>query len=331
MTLIAPTPLRTPKIGYPMPISNQADAEARRGLVFGIAAYGLWGLIPLYFKSIVHVGPWEVLAQRVLWSAVLLTAIVAFTGRLAELARLLRQSHLMCRLVASTLLIAANWLTYIYAVSSNQVLEASLGYFITPLVNVLLGCLVLHERLRPLQLVGLAIAASGVLAMFVMGGGVPWIALAIAASFALYGLVRKTLPVDGLLALAMETLLLLPAAAAFIAYDHLWAQGAWGRFGLSTDLLMALSGPVTALPLLCFGAAARRLKMTTLGFLQYLAPTIQLILAVLLFGEAFKRVQMVGFGCAWLAVAIYTADSLLLCCTASATELAAEPAAAEPS
>ncbi len=160
----------------------------------------------------------------------------------------------------------------------------------------------------------------------------PWIALSLAGSFALYGLVRKTLPVDGLLALATETLLLLPAAAGFIAYDYLWAEGAWGRFGLNTDLLLALSGPVTAVPLLCFGAAARRLRMTTLGFLQYLAPTIQLLLAVVLFGEAFRLVQMVGFGCAWIAVAIYTVDSLAMLHKqhSQVEELAAEPAA-EPS
>ena len=238
----------------------------------------------------------------------------------------------MRRLAASTLLIAVNWLTYIYAVSSDQVLEASLGYFVTPLVNVLLGCLVLGERLRPLQLVGITIAACGVVAMVVLGGGVPWIALALAGTFALYGLVRKTLPVDGLLALAMETLLLMPAAVGYIAYDHLLATGAWGQFGLSTDMLLALSGPVTALPLLCFGAAARRLRMTTLGFLQYLAPTIQLILAVLRFGESFRLIQMVAFGCAWLAVAIYTADSLAMLHKqhSKAAELAAEPAA-EPS
>ncbi len=315
-----------------MPLPTPADAESRRGLAFGIAAYGLWGLIPLYFKTIVHVGPCEVLAQRVLWSCLLLSALVALAGRGRELVRLVHERHIMGRLLASTLLIALNWLTYIYAVSSGQVLEASLGYFITPLVNVLLGCLVLHERLRRLQLAGLAIAAAGVLAMIVLGGGVPWIALALAGTFSLYGLARKTLPVDGLLALAMETLLLLPAAAGYIAYDHLLAQGAWGRFGLKTDLLLALSGPVTALPLLCFGAAARRLKMTTLGFLQYLAPTIQLILAVLLFGEAFTLIQMAGFGCAWLAVAIYTADSLILLHKhhSQAEELAAEPAA-EPS
>jgi chloramphenicol-sensitive protein RarD len=290
----------------------QDHPDSRRGLAYGIAAYGLWGLIPLYFKAIVHVGPYEVLAQRVFWSCVLLTTIIVLVGRIADLVHVFRQPHVMRSLAVSTTLIGVNWLIYIYAVSSNQVLEASLGYFMTPLVNVLLGCLVLHERLRPLQQLGIAVATCGVVVMMALGGGVPWIALVVAASFALYGLARKTLAVDGLLALAVETLLLLPLAIVYIAYDHLLGGKAVGRFGFETDLLLAASGPITAVPLLCFGAAARRLKLTTLGFLQYLAPTVQLLLAILIFGEPFALAQWASFGCAWLAVAIYTTDSLLL-------------------
>lgn len=283
------------------------SSTPQRGILLGTAAYASWGLFPLYFKAVASVAPVEVLAHRGLWSFVVLAGLVALLGRWAELRRELRSGKLLLMLAFSTLLIGANWLAFIYAVISGQVLQASLGYFINPLVSVLLGVVFLRERLRPYQMLSMALALVGVLVLAGLVGEVPWIALALAATFALYGLMRKIMPVDGLTSLTVETLAMAPIAAAYLAYlaasrpsaDHDWAM---------LGLLM-LSGPVTTVPLLFFGAAARRLRLSTLGILQYLTPTLQFLLAVVAFREPFSHAQIVSFACIWTAVGIYTADS----------------------
>jgi len=284
-----------------------SSTPSKHGILYGIAAYTSWGLFPLYFKAVAGVAPVEVLAHRALWSFAMLAVLVAFLGRWTELGRELRSGKLLAMLGLSTLLIAANWLVFIYAVTSGQVLQASLGYFINPLVNVLLGVVFLRERLRPYQTLSILLALVGVLVLAGFVGEVPWIALTLALTFASYGLMRKIMPVDGLVSLTVETLAMMPVALAYLVYLGTTRQGAGTSLG--TLGLLALSGPVTTVPLLFFGVAARRLRLSTLGIVQYVSPTLQFLLAVVAFGEPFSTAQIVSFGCIWTAIAIYTADS----------------------
>ncbi len=284
-----------------------SSTPAKHGIIYAIAAYGSWGLIPLYFKAVASVAPAEVLAHRALWSFAVLAVLVAFLGRWTELGRELRSGKLLVMLGLSTLFIAANWLVFIYAVVSGQVLQASLGYFINPLVNVLLGVVFLRERLRPYQTLSILLALAGVLVLAGFVGEVPWIALTLALTFGLYGLMRKIMPVDGLVSLTVETLAMTPVALAYLVYLAAARQGVGNSFG--TLGLLALSGPVTTIPLLFFGAAARQLRLSTMGILQYLSPTLQFLLAVVAFQEPFSTAQIVSSGCIWTAIGIYTADS----------------------
>ncbi|HTN76675.1 MAG TPA: EamA family transporter RarD [Pirellulaceae bacterium] len=283
---------------------------ARVGVFYGIAAYALWGIFPLYFAMLFKCGvtPWEVLANRIVWSCVLLAIIVTIQWRWDDLLAAVRNRRVLLTLIASTLLIATNWLTFLYAVSTEQVLQSSLGYFLTPLANVILGMAVFGERLRRGQLIGVALAAIGVTWMAVAEGELPWIALALALSFAFYGLCRKTVAVDSLLGLTIETMLLAPLALLYLLglrYTNTATDVSWDAFGL-----LVFSGLATALPLLFFASAARRLRFVTLGFLQYLGPTLQFVCAVLIFKEAFGPEKVISFAFIWAAVAIYSFDSL---------------------
>jgi chloramphenicol-sensitive protein RarD len=277
--------------------------------LLGLGAYGLWGIIPLYFRFLTHLPHWEVLAHRIFWAFLLLALVIVIRGRVPDIVRILRSPAVLTRLAASTLLIGLNWFTYIYAVFTAQILEASLGYFITPLVNVLLGVVFLGERLRPLQVISLVVAAVGVLNLALLGHGVPWIALTLACSFAVYGLIRKTVAADAMSGLFVETMLLAPPALVFLTVLQLGDRSITLTSGIGTIGLLALSGGVTTVPLLLFAAAARRLTMASLGFLQYLAPSLQFLLAVFLFGEPFAVTQLASFACIWTAVAIYSASS----------------------
>jgi chloramphenicol-sensitive protein RarD len=289
---------------------NQPNST-REGLFYGLAAYGFWGLVPLYFKAISQVPPAEVLAHRIVWSVVFLALLVGVGGRWRDLAGCFRSRAVLRTLLASTLLIAVNWFVFIYAVSTGRLIQASLGYFITPLVSVLLGLVFLRERLRPGQWLAVALAATGVVYQAVAAGQLPWIALALAGSFGVYGLLRKTVRVDGLIGLSVETLLLLPAALGFLGYEAARDGLAWGGGDWTMDLLLALSGVVTTVPLVCFAQAARRLRLSTLGFLQYLSPSLAFLLAVGVFREEFAAGQLVSFGCIWAGLAIYSVDSVL--------------------
>jgi chloramphenicol-sensitive protein RarD len=274
---------------------------SRTGLLCGLAAYGLWGLIPLYFKSVAGIAPLEVLAHRGLWSFVMLLLLSGWLGRV------LRHPRLLAMLSVTSLLIAVNWLTFIYAVVSRQLLQSSLGYFANPLVSVLLGVIFLRERLRPYQVASIALAATGVLVLAAMVGQVPWISLTLAFSFAFYGLLRKVMPVDGMVSLTVETGLMAPFSLAYLGW--LAAGDQFTGNTLPALGLLMLSGPVTTIPLLFFGAAARRLRLSTLGILQYVTPTGQFLLAVLAFGESFSMPQLLSFACIWTALAIYSAGA----------------------
>lgn len=282
-------------------------STTRAGLAYGVGAYVLWGAMPLYLRLLRHVPPVQVLAHRVLWSVLLLAVVVVLLRRLPAI-RAAANPRVLMTLTASALLIAINWLVYIWAVTHAHVLEASLGYFINPLVNVALGVLVLRERVRPVQMAAVAVAAAGVAAM-ALGGGALWISITLALSFGTYGLLRKVVAIDALGGLFLETLILAPLAAGVLLFAGYGGEAAFGRDG-TTDLLLAASGAITAAPLLLFAASARRLRYATVGLLQYIGPTLQFLQAVLLFGEPLRPVHFVTFGLIWTGCALYAWDSL---------------------
>jgi chloramphenicol-sensitive protein RarD len=288
----------------------EQSRSARWGVAYGLAAYAMWGVFPLYFHVIFARGvlPLEVLAHRVAWSCVLLLSIVTLQGRWPQLKVALKNRKVVLTLLISTILIATNWLTFLYAVSTQQVLQASLGYFLTPLANVVLGVSVLGERLRVLQLASVALAVVAVGILVYLGGELPWIALVLAITFALYGLCRKTVAVDSMLGLTIETGLLAPLAFLYLGGQYVAGQGT--ATTPMVWLLLILSGGATALPLLLFASAARRLRFVTIGFLQYVGPSIQFLVAVLILREPFTFDRVATFALIWIAVALYSADSV---------------------
>ncbi|WP_342657877.1 EamA family transporter RarD [Sphingomonas sp. NY01] len=283
-------------------------SPARTGLILGIGAYVTWGLLPLYLKLLAGVPAFQVVAHRILWSVALLLLVVLAMRRGAAI-RAAARGRTLLLLCGSAGLIAVNWLVYIWAVQHAHVLEASLGYFINPLVNVALGVAVLGERVRRGQAVAIGIAAVGVLLLAVSGGGALWISLTLAVTFGVYGLLRKVAAIDALGGLTVETLLLSPFAAIFIAQAQMAGTGAFGQ-SIRLDVLLVLAGAVTTAPLLMFAAAARRMRYATLGLLQYLAPTLQFLQAVLLFGETLKPVHIATFTLIWAGCALYAYDSV---------------------
>lgn len=280
------------------------------GLLCAATAYVLWGLFPLYFKLLLSVGPLEILMHRVLWSLVFLGAVLAVRRQWAWLGTVLTRPMVLAGFAASALLLAANWFLYIWAINHDRVIDASLGYFITPLVNVLLGYVLLRERLRVLQWAAVALAVAGVLWLAWQGGHPPWIGLALAGSFGTYGLLRKTAALGPLEGLSLEAMLLAPLALAYLLWLDHSGQNSFAAAGAGTRWLLAAAGPITAIPLLLFAAGARRIPLATLGLLQYIGPTIQLLLGVLLYHETFSGARLAGFAVVWSALVLYSADGL---------------------
>ena len=278
------------------------------GVVFAALAFTWWGLFPLYFRIVTSVPAGEVLAHRIVWCVLFVLALLGWRRQWAWLPQVLGAPKVLGAFAVSALLIAVNWMTYIWAVNNGHVVDASLGYFITPLVNVLLGTTLLHERLRRTQWAALTLAAIGVAWLTVQAGHPPWIALALAISFGSYGLLRKVAVLGALEGLTLETLLLAPLALAALAFAWQRGTGSFPAPDWATNLWLIALGPITAVPLLLFAAGARRVSMTTLGLLQYIGPTIQFGLGVWVFHEPFESQRLLGFGCIWLALAIYTAD-----------------------
>ncbi len=275
-------------------------------MLYGVLAFGSWGLMPLYWRPLHGTGALEILCHRIVWSFVFVTAMLAVRRRMPELLATLKDFKKLRLLILSASLIAVNWGIFIWAVNSNYVLESSLGYFINPLMNVTLGTLVLKERLAPLKRVALGFATAGVLVLTLWIGTFPWVALSLATTFALYGLIRKLAPVDSLLGLSLESTLLVPVALAFLLHLEHLGGGAFLDQGPTTTLLLLGAGPVTALPLLWFAHAARRLDLSTVGILQYLAPTGQFLVAVFVNGEAFTPAHQLGFALIWFGLGVYT-------------------------
>lgn len=288
-----------------------ATADLRRGYILGLSAYVIWGLFPLYFKAIQAVPPLEIIVHRALWSAVFGALLLLVWKHPGWLRELIDHPRRFAVLAISGSLIAGNWLVYVWAVNNGRMLEASLGYYINPLVNVLLGLLILGERLRRLQWVAVGLAAAGVAQQLWQVGSLPWVSLALALSFAAYGLIRKKAPVAALPGLVVETWLLLPLAIGWILL-HPAAMSNQPAFWTTTEALWLMAaGPVTLIPLVCFNAAARHLPYTTLGFLQYVAPTLVLLLAVFVFDEHFDPSKMVAFLFIWAGLAVYSVDAWL--------------------
>lgn len=291
-------------------VSQLSDSEARLGVVYAVAAYVWWGLCPIYFKVLAHVPALQILCHRILWSLLLLGGLLAWQRRWHDVRLVTRDRATLLRLAATTVLIANNWGVFIWAVAHGELLQASFGYFINPLVNVLLGVVFLHERLRRMQTAGVLLAAVGVGYLISVYGSVPWVALVLAFSFGFYGLLRKTMRADALVGLSVETALLAPLALTYLVFADVQGTGAFLRQSRALDALLAAAGVITAVPLLWFAAGARRLRYSTIGFIQYLAPTGQFLLAVLAFGEPFTRHHLISFVCIWIALALYSFDTL---------------------
>jgi chloramphenicol-sensitive protein RarD len=290
-------------------VTQTPQARTRGGLLLGLGAYALWGVLPLYFKAVANVRPTEIVAHRIVWSLFFLAALATVWRRWPGIRAALAAPRIAMTLALSATLIAVNWLVYIYAVVSGHVLEGSLGYFLNPLVNVLLGVFFLKEKLTGAQKGAFALAAAGVAVLAWGSGGAIWISLTLAGSFALYGFIRKVAPVDALEGLSVETIFLAPLALGWILWLRHLGVGGFG-VARSTDILLILGGAVTAVPLLLFTAAAKRLPYSTLGFLQYIAPSVQFLLAVLAFGEPLTFAHLLCFGAIWTALAIFVFEGV---------------------
>ena len=285
-----------------------STVNPRRGYLLGLSAYLIWGLFPLYFKAIEQVPALEIIMHRILWSAIFGAILLLLWKHPGWWTELRNNPRRLAVLALSGALVATNWLVYVWAVINDRMLEASLGYYIGPLVNVLLGMLLLGERLRRLQWLAVSLAGVGVGQQLWQLGSLPWVSLVLAFSFGFYGLIRKQAPVQALPGLVVETWLLLPIALVWLLLSPDSASRQPDLWLSSSALWLMAAGPITLLPLLCFNAAARHLPYTTLGFLQYIAPTLVLLQAVLLFGEHFGPSQLLAFICIWAGLAVYSLD-----------------------
>jgi chloramphenicol-sensitive protein RarD len=289
--------------------SRTARLSMPIGALYAALAFALWGIFPLYFRQIANVPAGEILVHRIVWSLAFVLIVLTLRRQWSWLGPVMRSPKVLLAFAASAVLLSANWLIYIWAVNSGHVIDASLGYFINPLVNVLLGYTVLHERLRRLQWMALAVAAAGVLWLTLLAGHLPWIALALAGSFGAYGLLRKVATLGALEGLTLETLILAPVAAAVLGVWMAQGTSVFPAPVIGTNLWLIAAGPITAIPLLLFAAGARQISLTTLGLLQYIGPTIQLALGLWLFHEPFSPARLMGFALIWLALALYSAES----------------------
>jgi chloramphenicol-sensitive protein RarD len=284
--------------------------EARKGFAASLAAFAAWGLVPLYFKPLREVSAFQVVAHRAVWSCVLVLGCLALRSELKEVRAALVDRRVLIRLALAAVLISINWIVYVWAVAHDHVVDASLGYFITPLVNVLLGVVVLSERLNRVQWTAVVLAVAGVTYLTVVTGHLPWISLTLGFSFACYGFIRKVVQVEALAGLATETLLLMPLAIGYLVWCEAAGSGALGHSGPAIAALLVGSGPVTAVTLFLFAYGARRIPYSTVGILQYITPSLQLACGVFIFGEPFEATRALGFALIWTALLVYAGDGL---------------------
>ncbi len=292
-------------------LSSVFDGDGtRQGIILGLVAYTIWGFFPIYFKALSELSPLEIVCHRISWSAASLLALVFIRRKFRSLIDIFLNRKILLTLCCSTLLVATNWLVFVFAVESGEVLQASLGYFINPLVSVLLGFIFLHEQLRPWQQVSIFLALVGVLNLTIQVGLIPWISLILAGTFGLYGLLRKIAPVEALVGLAVETLLLSPIAMGYLIFLSIQHQGHFLSGSIRLNILLPFIGVLGSTPLLCFVGAARRLRLSVVGFLQYITPSMQFILAVGLYSEHFSKYHLVSFIFIWTGLIVFSADSI---------------------
>jgi chloramphenicol-sensitive protein RarD len=295
--------------GAPVPL-HDASTLSSRGLAAAAGAFVIWGLFPLYLVGLTNVSALEITAHRVVWSCVFVLVLLAVRRELGTLSAAVARPGVLMRLVASAVLVTVNWVAFVWGVNQNHVVEVSLGYYINPLVNVLLGIFVLSERLNRVQWIAVALAAAGVAYLTLVTGRLPWIALTVAISFGLYGLIRKTIRVDALPGLGIEMMMLAPIAVGYLIWREVNGIGTLGHTSGLVDTLLIVSGVITATPLALFSYGARQLPYSTIGILQYIAPSLQLACAVFFLGEPFQRARVVGFSLIWIALAVYAVDGL---------------------
>jgi chloramphenicol-sensitive protein RarD len=281
-----------------------------KGIVYAVAAYVLWGLLPVYLKWLHAVPALQVISHRIVWACLLLVGIIVVSRQWRTFTTNLLVPGILRIYFIAAVLIAINWLTYVWAVNAGFIIEVSLGYFINPVISVVLGVIFLHERLRPWQWLPVAMVVSGVLYLTVSYGALPWLALVLAFSFGTYGLIKKTAPLGALHGLTLETGILLLPALAYLIYMDASDQGAFLHAGATISGLLIAAGPVTAIPLLLFAAAARRIPLTLVGILQYIAPSLQFLLGVLVYHEPFSHAQLIGYGIVWAALIIFAMEGL---------------------
>ncbi len=282
--------------------------DPRKGVIFALAAFGLWGLAPIYFKAVASVNPTEVLAHRVIWSVVFLFLLISFNQQWKALFTLIKDRKIVFRLLFTAVLISVNWLIFIWAVGANRIVETSLGYYINPLISVVLAMLFLGERLRPLQWMAIGLALLGVINQIVVVGSLPLVALTLAFSFGFYGLLRKKISINPVIGLTVETLLLMPFALVYLVWLSNNNTLAFTQQALTIDVLLIAAGLVTSLPLIFFAAATNRLSLTSIGLIQYTAPSITFLLAILIYDEPFGGAQLITFGCIWVALILFSVE-----------------------
>lgn len=283
----------------------------RKGVLAAVVAYTLWGILPIYWKAIQTVPALEILCHRVVWSLPFVVLLLAARRQWAWLRQVWRAPRMLITCLASAGLLGVNWFVYIWAVNSGHIVDSSLGYFINPLVSVLLGVLFLRERLRPWQAVAIGLAATGVALLTLGLGAFPWIAFTLAGTFGFYGLLRKTAALGSLEGLSLEMAILFLPTLAYLVYQEAAGTASFGHAGTATSLLLAFTGVITAFPLLMFASAARRVTLATVGIMQYIAPTMQFLLGVLVYREPFSQARLVGFAVIWLALLIYSTEGVL--------------------
>jgi chloramphenicol-sensitive protein RarD len=289
---------------------NNDNDQSRQGVFYALGAYTMWGIAPIYFKALHGVTAFEILSHRIIWSFVFLAGLILLGNQAPMLKQIIGSKKKMGMLLATSLLVATNWLVFIWAVNADHMLDASLGYYINPLINVLLGMLFLGETLRKLQWVAVALASTGVIIQIIVFGSIPIVAIVLAFSFGFYGLLRKKVKVGSQIGLFFETLVLLPIAAIYLFFIADSATSNFSSNPTSLNLLLFSAGIVTTLPLLCFASAAVRLKLSTLGFFQYIGPSMMLLLAVLIYDEHFSIDKAITFGFIWTALLLFSIDGL---------------------
>lgn len=281
-----------------------------KGIAYAISAYGIWGLLPVYLKWLHTVPALQVISHRILWSCLLLGGVILFKRQWTAFRATAITPRILRTYAIAALLIAINWLTYVWAVDAGFIVEVSLGYFINPIISVVMGVIFLRERLRPWQWLPVGMVVIGVLYLTISYGSLPWLALILAFSFGTYGLIKKTAPLGALYGLTLETGILLLPALAWLLYANAVGNGAFLNSNVTTDILLVAAGPVTAIPLLLFAAATQRIPLTLVGILQYIAPSLQFLLGVLVYREPFSHAQLIGYGLVWTALIIFAIEGL---------------------